>query len=97
MTIQRAPSIRGAIRLAMIRQDCPVAPDAASDLLDIYRDEVRREAAAAASACPVLQCPWQPSDEGDLEEHLYDAHSARELASALTEQRNQALGGWTDQ
>jgi len=39
-------SIRSTIRMAMIRQDCPVAPDAADDLLNIYRGEVRREAAA---------------------------------------------------
>lgn len=35
-------------------------------------------------ACPVLHCPWQPSEDNDLEGHLYDAHSARQLAAALT-------------
>lgn len=43
-------SIRGTIRLAMMRQDCPVAPDAADELLDIYRGENRREAAAEQRA-----------------------------------------------
>lgn len=34
-------------------------------------------------ACPVLRCPWQPSEDDELEGHLYDAHSARQLAAAL--------------
>lgn len=43
-------TIRHTIQLAMMRHDCPVAPDAASALLDSYRDAVRREAAAEQRA-----------------------------------------------
>lgn len=34
------------------------------------------------SDCPVLHCPWQQAED-TLDEHLYDAHSARQLASTL--------------
>lgn len=47
---QQADSgVRGTIRLAMIRNG-QCAPDAATNLLDIYRDEVRNAAAAEQRA-----------------------------------------------